>query len=159
MSWRRRARPLAAALLLAGCVTEVTRAPTPPGSDAQPAVSLTLRSDRAEYFAGQPVQLVLQMVNRGRVPVTMTAPTSQLYDFAVGRDGTEVWRWSEGKLFLAQVTDVLLGPGQTGLYKVVWDGKGKDGRPLTPGRYVATGIWIGGHQVGLQPLSLPIAVR
>jgi hypothetical protein len=160
MSWRRRrAWPLAGVLLLAGCVTEVTRDPGGPRVEERPAVSLTLRSDRAEYASGQPVELALELVNRGRGPLFLTVPTSQLYEFTIARDGQEIWRWSAGKLFLAQVTDVLLGPGQTGLYKVVWDGKDKDGRPVVPGRYVATGVWIGGQQVGLQPLSLPITVR
>jgi len=147
------------ALLLAGCVTEVQREPGPPRADERAAVSLTLRSDRAEYTVGQPVELVLEMINRGRTPVSMSVPTSQLYDFTVRRDGTEIWRWSEGKLFATQVTDVVLGPGQTGLYKVVWDAKGRDGRPIGPGRYVATGVWLGGQQMGLQSLSLPITVR
>lgn len=155
----RRACPLAAALLLASCVTEVSRDPGGPRVEDRPAVSLTLRSDRAEYASGQPVELALELVNRGRGPVSMTVPTSQLYEFAIARDGREIWRWSEGKLFAAQVTEVLLGPGQTGLYKAVWDGKARDGRFVSPGRYVVTGVWIGGQQVGLQPLNLPITVR
>ena len=154
-----RTLPLAVLLLLAGCVTEVTRAPGPPRPEDRPSVSLTLRSDRTEYAVGQPVELVLELVNRGRAPVSMSAPTGQLYEFTITRDGAPVWRWSDGKLFTAQVTDVVLAPGQTGAYTVVWDGKGPDGRPVTPGRYLVTGVWIGGQQVGLQPLSLPLTIR
>ena len=150
---------LLGATLLGACVTEERREPIAARPAELAAVSLTLRSDRSEYASGQPVALVLEMINRGAVPVSMATPTSQLYDFTVVREGTEVWRWSEGKLFTAQITEVVLGPGQTGQYKAVWDGKGKDGRPAPPGRYTVTGVWIGSHQLGLQPLSLPFTMR
>jgi hypothetical protein len=147
---------LGLAALLAGCVTEVRREPRPA---ERPSLSLTLRSDRAEYAPGAPVELVLELRNRGAIPVSMVTPTSQLYEFVVDREGAEVWRWSAGKAFLPQITEVVLAPGQNGVYRVLWDGRGLDGRPLAPGRYTVTGVWIGGEQFGLVPLRLPLTIR
>lgn len=156
------ALPPLLALALVACATEsvrVTREATRPLPADKPALSLTLRSDRAEYFLGQPVQLELTLTNLGRIPISVSVPTSQLYDFAVLRDGREVWRWSAGRVFPMEVTEIVLAPGQTGSYKAAWDQRDAQGRSVVAGRYVAVGVWLGGQQVGLGPIQLPLTIR
>lgn len=161
MMRRRHAVPPLLALLLVACALEtreVSRLPAGGPAD-RPSLRLTLSSDRAVYAPGQPVVLTLTLVNLGAGPVSMTTPTSQLYEFAVLQDGRKVWRWSRGKVFPTEITEVLLGPGQTGKYTVSWDRRDQDGRPVAPGAYTAVGVWVGGEQVGLSPLQLPISLR
>lgn len=162
----RGARVAGLAVLLAvlgACVTErveTRREPTvltrPP---ERPSLRVTLTTDRKVYAPEQPVEMTLTLVNTGTVPVTMTVPTSQLYEFTVLRGGREVWRWGHDKMFLPALTDVVLAPGQTGVYRVTWDRRGNDGQPVPKGEYVVRGVWLGGEQYGLKPLELSFILR
>jgi len=147
---------LPAAFLL-GCGATAPREPSPAGEGT--ALRLVLRADRSVYALGAPVTLTLAVTNPGPAPVTLTAPSSQLYDFAVLRDGAEVWRWSAGRMFLAVLTDLTIRPGETRAFTEVWDQRDRDGRPVGPGDYVVVGRLIGGERLGLAPERLRIAIR
>jgi hypothetical protein len=122
-------------------------------------LQLTLRSDRQDYARGEPAILTLTVRNRGSAPVTVTAPSSQLYDFALSRDGTEVWRWSEGKAFLMMISEWTLPPGGAREFSVRWDQRDREGRPVAPGPYVVEARLIGGEQVSLAPAPISITIR
>lgn len=140
-------------VLASGCA-----APAPPGT-GRLALRLELRSDRAVYTRGQPVELTLAVTNTGRVAVTVTAPTGQRYDFAVLRGEREVWRWSADKLFPAAITETVLAPGERRAFTETWDPRDGSGQPVPAGDYVAVGTLIGGERLGLGPARLPIAIR
>jgi len=128
-------------------------------SESRPGLRLVLTTDRAVYARGEPVELTLAVTNPGPDPVTLTAPSSQLYDFAVLRDGTEVWRWSAGRMFLTVLTDLTVPPGGTRAFTETWDQRDRDGRPVGPCGYVVVGVLIGGEQVGLGPGRVSITIR
>ena len=123
------------------------------------ALRLDLRADRPIYAVGQPVQLTLAVTNPGLAPISLTAPSSQLYDFAVLRDGSEVWRWSADKMFLTVLTQLTISPGETRTFTERWDQRDRDGRPVDPGHYEVLGILTGGEQVGLVPGRVRITIR
>ena len=61
---------------------------------------LLLTSSKAVYAEGEPVELTLQVVNRGPRPVTLQFRDSQRYDFLIqNAQGQEVWRWSADQMF------------------------------------------------------------
>ncbi len=128
------------------------------GQESVP-LRLDLRTDHPVYAVGEPVELTLGVTNPGPDPISVTAPSSQLYDFIVLKEGREVWRWSLGRLFAAALTQLTIPPGGTRAFSERWDQRDRDGRPVTPGNYVVMGILIDGEQVGLTPRHLPITIR
>ena len=123
------------------------------------ALRLELRADRAVYAVGQPLKLMLAVTNPGPVTISLTAPSSQFYDFAVLKDGSEVWRWSAEKMFLTVLTQLKISPRETRTFTERWDQRDRDGRPVGPGDYEVLGILIGGEQVGLTPGRVHITIR
>ena len=149
---------VAAAAVIAGCA--VAGEPRSPStrvaqSDRAP-LRLTLSSDRPAYTVGQPVTLTLAVENIGTAPVALTAPSAQLYDFAVFRGDREVWRWSADRAFAAQITEWTLAPGQRREFSEAW-------RPApgiaAPGDYTAEAALMGGPPLGGPPLRLALVVR
>ena len=127
--------------------------------EGRSALRLELAADRAVYRAGELVELTLAATNSGSAPVTLTAPSSQLYDFVVLQNSLEVWRWSRGRMFLTVLTPLTIRPGETRRFKEKWDQRDQAGRPVGPGDYVVEGILIGGKETGLNPERLPITIR
>ncbi len=123
------------------------------------ALRVELRANRAVYARGAPVKLTLAITNVGPDPVSLTAPSSQLYDFTVLKGGAEVWRWSAGHLFAAVLTPLEIPAGQSREFSESWDQRGHDGQPVPPGDFLVVGILIGGPQLGLSPQQLRITIR
>lgn len=98
------------ALLLAGC----TAAAVAPSAGAPLASSL-----QAEPRADT-VTFVLQVTNVEEHPVVLDFASGQEYDFAVLRDGRELWRWSAGRMFTQAVHADTLAPGETRTYRAGW---------------------------------------
>jgi hypothetical protein len=68
---------------------------------------------------------------QARQPVELEFSSSQRYDFAMANNGSEVWRWSEDKVFAQVLGTESLGPGEAPLeYEEIW-------QPAPPGRYRA----------------------
>jgi hypothetical protein len=64
-------------------------------------------------------------------PVNLTFPTAQLGDVALEQDGSERWRWSDGKLFLQVLTEHELAAGEA------WSFTLEGAPPVEPGSYEA----------------------
>lgn len=120
---------------------------------------LDLRADRAVYAVGQSVELTLAVTNAGPAPMALTAPSSQLYDFAILGRGREVWRWSAGQMFLTVLTRLTIPSGESRVFRERWDQQDQAGRPVGPGEYEVVGILIGGERLGLTPQHLRLTVR
>lgn len=93
---------------------------TAPGGIA--GLTCSISTDKYVYKLGEAVRLTLTFGNALREPVTFERPSAQPYDFFVrARDGTEVWRWSQGRMFAMVVTSVRLEPGAMTQFKETWD--------------------------------------
>jgi hypothetical protein len=147
------------AVLVAGCMAARPGGAPVVGSPERGPLRLLLRADRQVYGRGEPVTFTLTVSNPGPAPVSVTAPSSQLHDFALSRDGAEVWRWSEGKAFLTMITEWTLPPGGMREFTVRWDQRNRDGRPVEPGTYVAEARLVGGDKLGPRPRRIPITIR
>jgi hypothetical protein len=90
---------------------------------------------------GDSVRFVLQVSNAGTAPVALTFPSGQTFDFAVSREGRELWRWSAERGFTQAVRETTIAPGETQRYEASW---------LPPagtrGTLVARG-WLSAQQV------------
>lgn len=88
---------------------------------------------------GDSVRLLLHVTNTGDAPLDFTFPSSQRYDFVVRDEaGEEVWRWSEGMMFLQAISHATLAPGETWDFDVVWEPGDRRGRYEVVGRVTAT---------------------
>ncbi|MCS7173905.1 MAG: BsuPI-related putative proteinase inhibitor [Armatimonadetes bacterium] len=105
-------------------------------------VEVGVSTDRARYVPGEPVQMVLQVRNRGFRAMTFTFGTSQRYDFRVLRlDGTTIWQWSHDRMFAQVVGSLVLQPGSEIRFEETWTQVDNAGQPVPPGRYVVEAIF------------------
>lgn len=107
--------------------------------------SLTLRDTEGRevrsFAVGQVVTMVVTIHNRSGERRTLTLPTAQAYDCIVSRpDGTEIWRWSKGRMFAQVVTELSFEPDESKSWSQTWDRARDDGRPAAAGEYVAIGL-------------------
>lgn len=131
MGWRR-VLPLAAFVLAAGLAMNVACK----SESLLQGCSATLSADKAEYAKGEPVRLQLTLVNDEDDLVTLTFSSSQIYDFwAQDAAGSEVWRWSDSRVFAAVITHVDLMPGASAVYAEIWDQLKGDKAAVPAGTY------------------------
>jgi intracellular proteinase inhibitor BsuPI/copper amine oxidase-like protein len=112
---------------------------------------ITLRTDKKEYRAGEPVQLTLEARNTSGAPVTLQMSSGQKYDFEVARGDTVVWKWSDDRMFTQALVDMTVAPNQTLVYRETWNQRSREGRAVEPGEYTLTGY------LTTRNLSLPKA--
>lgn len=129
--------------------TDERAEPSPPEVLRQ-SVDVELRTAQDTYPHGAPVEMVLRIQNTGDAPVRLLMPTGQQYDFVVRRDGQEVWRWSQGRVFTQAVTFLTLAPDETQTFTVVWNQRDNRGNAVAPGRYTITGLVTHRGDVPLQ---------
>lgn len=67
------------------------------------------------------VEFAFAIENTGDDPVELNFSDSQTHDVAVFDDGTEVWRWSEGRMFAQMLQSETLAPGEETTYEVAWE--------------------------------------
>lgn len=112
---------LAALLALAaGCTTR----PVPPVWDVVPpageAPAGTLVASLSVEVARDTVALALRVTNVSGAPVEIAFPSGQTHDFAVSRDGRELWRWSADRGFTQAMQVLTLPPGGTSTFSERW---------------------------------------
>lgn len=86
-------------------------------------------------------RITLFVKNETEQTLKLSFSSSNINDFiALNKDGEEVWKWSEGRIFMPVVTDIKLGPNEEYEYKGEWNYTGKDGKKVLPGQYIIYGI-------------------
>lgn len=93
--------------------------------------------------AGQSRTLTLTVSNTSGDKLETEFASSQEYDFEITSGGKTVWRWSEDKFFLQVISSKTISPGSSMVFRVTWDGKGSDGKPLPAGTYRVIGRFLG----------------
>jgi hypothetical protein len=96
------------------------------------ALALSLRPP-ASLRAGADARWELHVTNRSTHPVTLTFPTAQPGDVSLEREGTERFRWSEGRAFAQVIEERSLAPGEG------WTCALEGPLEVDPGRYEAVG--------------------
>lgn len=130
--------PLAALLTLAYACTPQ---PAPGGGAAESAGgggAPPLLASLQATTVGDAVRFVLQVTNTTGSPIELRYPSGQSYDFAVLRDGREVWRWSSGMMFTQALRAETLAPGATLTFEERWTPGTVSGELTVVGRLTST---------------------
>lgn len=110
------------------------------------AILLTLASSKSVYSKGEPVELLLTVINTSKTPLTVPFSSAKQYDFVIKKDGQEVWRWSQGKMFAMALTQLKLEPRGGNLYRATWSQADGSKKQVGPGTYEATAtLLVSGH--------------
>ncbi|MEW4566528.1 hypothetical protein AB1L88_01545 [Tautonia sp. JC769] len=101
-----------------------------PQSPSPATTRVAIATDRPSYAPGDPVTFTLTQSVAGSTPVN-TGPLGN-YDVIVSQRGRELWRLSDqrGPLATSHVL-VTLQPGESRQVTTTWNGRGRDGRPVT----------------------------
>lgn len=86
------------------------------------------------------VGLVLSVTNPASAPVTIFFSSGHTHDFSIyDASGELVWEWSYGKVFIMIALPKTFKPGETMVYKGIWDGRSNEGEVVPAGRYTVIG--------------------
>jgi hypothetical protein len=95
-----------------------------PGMTLDCSLSIDVRDDR--------VRFTYEVTNPDDEPIDLQFSDGQETDLAVETpDGTEVWRWSAGRMFAQMLQQKGIAPGETATYEFEWENP-------EPGEYEAT---------------------
>ena len=107
---------------------------------------------------GEPVPVVLRLTNRTEQPLTLVLQGRPLaFDITItGPDGAIVWRRLEGMVVQSILAVRTLAPAESLTFEAVWNGRGRDGGPAPPGRYLVAGRLLTDTPEGLATLPTPL---
>jgi LysM repeat protein len=100
-----------------------------------------ISTDRALYRRNQPVRITLVKTNISTRPVTLRYSTTQRFDFIVRRgiSGRIVWQWSDDRVFGQVVETIILQPGQSQVFRAIWDQRTNQGQSAGTGVFTVQG--------------------
>ena len=103
-------------------------------------LSATLTLPKYRFRVGESIRMELTVTNQGEVPVALSFPTGQQFDFQVVRDNRIVWSWSGDRAFTQSFTTRTLAPGKRLRFTTRWRQLTSLGGYVTPGIYTVRGI-------------------
>jgi hypothetical protein len=99
---------------------------------------ISLTTDKMSYSIGEPIKMILKIFNYTEEDIAFHFNTAQRHDFIIEDDeGSEIWRWSEGRMFAQMLGEEILGPSNL---EIIYKAEYKD--KLIPGYYKITGIFV-----------------
>jgi len=118
----------------------------------------TLSTNKSLYRQGEDIRITLVKTNVSSSDIKLRYRTSQRYDFVVRRslDQREVWRWSRGRTFAHETSNIVLSPGSRQTFRVFWDQRDNRGEQVMPGTYTVEGFNVAD---GLWEEGIPITFR
>lgn len=100
-----------------------------------------ISTNRNRYNAGQPVNITFTKTNIGSSPRRLSYNTGQRFDIeAVRSDGRVIWRWSAGRFFTQQSSEVVLRPGQRQVFRATWDQRNLQGNLVSSQNLTLRGV-------------------
>jgi hypothetical protein len=97
-------------------------------------VSICLTTDKTAYAVGEPIRATIAVINRTSNELCLSFRDGQRFDFYIEREGKEVWRWSQGRMFAQVLGREVLAAGTSVTYSAKCEDK------FEPGLYVVTGV-------------------
>ncbi len=85
---------------------------------------------------GNSIEFKLVVKNEAGIPVYLTLMDGQDFDMVVTRDGEQVYRWSDGKMFTEALRPIVYQPGEEKEFSWEWF-------PPAPGKYNLEVYYLG----------------
>ena len=107
--------------------------PVPLPAPATP-FEVSARAKKAEFAAGKPVELEIEIKNVSDKTQTLQFSSGQSFDFSATRGGEKesAWNWAMNKMFMQALRSVKLESGKSQKFDAVWEN-------AAPGRYLVMG--------------------
>ena len=99
---------------------------------------ISMVTDKMSYSVSEPIMMTLKIFNYTEEDIVFHFNNSQRYDFIIeDKEGNEVWRWSEGRMFAQMLGEEILGPSNSEVtYTAEYRNK------LSQDYYKITGVFI-----------------
>ena len=99
---------------------------------------ISMSTDKMSYAVGEPIKMTLKVFNYTEEDIVFCFNIAQRYDFIIeDEEGSEVWRWSNGRMFAQMLGEEILGSTNAEvIYTAEYKGK------LSSGYYKITGIFV-----------------
>jgi hypothetical protein len=98
-------------------------------------------SEQHSFPSKTPIRLRVTLRNPSEQAVKLAFSSGRTHDaVVVDRDGRELWRWSNGRMFTQALSGMQLAPGSESSFELVCDPSAEGGAPLPAGRYTAAGV-------------------
>ena len=99
---------------------------------------ISIMTDKMSYSIDETIKMTLKIFNYMEEDVVFHFNNSQRYDFIIeDKEGNEVWRWSEGRMFAQMLGEEILGPSNSEVtYTAEYRNK------LSQDYYKITGVFI-----------------
>lgn len=128
-------------------------APAPRASRAVGDLRYEVGLAKTAYERGEAVEVALRVANASGAPVAVSWG-GQAYDVVVRQRGGLVWQWSHDKAFAQVMRQVSLPPGDALSYHVSWEQRDLQGRPVDPGVYDITGVFMATSREARGPVEV-----
>lgn len=105
-------------------------------------IAYALSTDKTEYGPDDPVTLKFTVTNTGKAQAKFEFATTQLYDFLVSKDTTQIMRWSSGQTFRNASQNLTLSPGGALVYTMRWPQTDANQKVISPGEYQVKALFL-----------------
>jgi len=102
----------------------------------QEGFGISVATNKAIYSPDEPIIITLTVFNYTEDSLTFVFTSSKRYDFIIKKDEKDIWRWSEGRFFAQVMGEEKIEPGETLIYKEIYNPEDK----IPAGSYSVTGI-------------------
>jgi hypothetical protein len=105
-------------------------------------LTYTIFTNKRTYNRGEDVAITLIKRNTGSRSITLRYSTSQRFGFLArrGQNQAIVWRWSQGRFFTQRTSFVTLRPGESQVFRAVWNQRNNQGTQVASGLVTIEGF-------------------
>lgn len=145
---------LLALFALVGCETDLTS--TNSNFEVTLIITNQFSQPSSTFTQGETINISLALKNISSTTQTLNFSSSQQYDFVIKDvNGVEIWRWSDGMVFIAATTSYSLSPGESQVFSYSWDQNiPSTGTVIPVGTYLLEAQQIGIDVTPQQTLSI-----
>lgn len=121
-------------------------------------LTYTIFTDQRTYGRGENVVITLIKRNTSNRNITLRYRTAQRYEFQARRGTAIIWRWSRGRFFAQTTSTVTLRPGESQVFRVVWNQRNNQGQQVAAGLVTIEGFNVA-EGLANQGISTTIRIR
>ncbi len=115
-------------------------------------------TDKDSYRQGENIRLTLVKTNITKNPIRLTYRLGQRVEFIVFYEGRRSWNWSRRRSFRKASRVITLNPGESLVYKEIWNQTDNNGNQVPTGVYRIQG-WNVAEEVADNRLDIFIRIE